>query len=54
MTERDVGFFVPAMVTAGDSRSFANLIPYLYVNNMAGMLMGRELFGFPKLLGTST
>jgi hypothetical protein len=50
MSERDVGFFVPVTVTKGSART-VNLIPYLWVDNWAGMIMGRELYGFPKALG---
>lgn len=52
MTEQDVGFFVPVHFTdqAGTS-AVAMLLPYLYVSNLPAVVIGREIFGFPKLLG---
>jgi hypothetical protein len=51
-TERDMGFFVPANYTDQDGNtSIAMFLPYLYVDNLAALLVGREIFGFPKLLG---
>lgn len=50
MTERDVGFFVPAAVTANGKTSTAHLLPYLFVDNFPAVLIGREIFGFPKQL----
>jgi uncharacterized protein with NAD-binding domain and iron-sulfur cluster len=53
MSERDVGFFVPVTMTAkGAAPRIVNLIPYLWVDSWVGMIMGREIYGFPKLLGT--
>lgn len=53
--ERDMGFFVPITFTdAGGASSTAMLLPYLYVDNLAALLIGREIFGFPKLLGEIT
>jgi len=50
MTERDVGFFIPADLTWGGNARVANLLPYLYVDNFPAVLIGREIFGFPKVL----
>jgi hypothetical protein len=52
MTERDVGFFVPVRFTdrAGNTAT-AMLLPYLYVDNLPAVVIGREIFGFAKVLG---
>jgi hypothetical protein len=50
MRERDVGFFVPVTLTWGNNKRVANLLPYLYVDNFPAVLIGREVFGFPKVL----
>ena len=51
-TERDVGFFVPITLSwPGHSRPAA-LLPYLFVSNFVAVLIGREVFGFPKVLAT--
>jgi hypothetical protein len=51
MPESDVGLFVPVTLTWGNGQGrIANLLPYLYVNNFAAVLIGREVFGFPKVL----
>lgn len=51
--ELDVGLFVPVevRVDGGPARLYV-LNPYIYVDNPAGLIMGREIFGFPKILGT--
>lgn len=49
--ERDVGFFVPVTLSGAGDLQRACLLPYLYVNNFAAVLIGREIFGFPKVLG---
>jgi hypothetical protein len=51
MTERDVGFLVPVLLGGPDGGGVVNLLPYLYVDNFAAVLIGREIFGFPKVLG---
>lgn len=52
MTEQDVGFFVPIQFTDRNGvTSIAMLLPYLYVSNFPAVVIGREIFGFPKLLG---
>jgi len=50
MTERDVGFFLPVTLEWNGQRRVANLLPYLYVDNFVAVLIGREVFGFPKVL----
>jgi hypothetical protein len=50
--ELDVGFFVPVSVTVNSqSKGIFALNPYIYVDNPAGVIMGREIFGFPKIEG---
>jgi len=52
LTERDMGLFVPVEVRGPDGAThLSNLIPYLFVDSLAGLVSGREEFGFPKLLG---
>jgi hypothetical protein len=52
MTERDMGFFVPISFTDQNGAvSRANLLPYLFVDNFPAVLIGREIYGFPKILG---
>lgn len=51
MTERDVGFFVPVLLSGPTGGGVVNLLPYLYVDNFAAVVIGREIFGFPKVLG---
>jgi hypothetical protein len=50
MPERDVGVFVPVALQSGGQQRVANLLPYLYVDNFVAVLIGREVFGFPKML----
>jgi hypothetical protein len=52
-TERDVGFFVPVLLRApGRLPRPVNLVPYLFVDSFAAVLIGREIFGIPKQLAT--
>jgi hypothetical protein len=51
MTERDVGFFVPVDLAGPRGAGVVNLLPYLFVDNFAAVVIGREIFGFPKVLG---
>lgn len=51
MTECDVGFFVPVSLRGPRGQGVVNLLPYLYVDNFAAVVIGREIFGFPKVLG---
>ena len=51
--EHDVGIFVPVRTSVdGTSRGIGVCIPYLYVDNPAAVIMGREIFGFPKLMAS--
>ena len=55
LSEREVGVFVPVTVeTAGPGGSsfLALLCPYLFVDNGATLVAGREIFGLPKELAT--
>jgi len=49
--ERDVGFFLPIKLHVGGTTKIACLIPYLFVDNVAGIIAGREIYGFPKEWG---
>lgn len=51
MKERDVGFFVPVLLHGPRGGGIVNLLPYLFVDNFAAVVIGREIFGFPKVLG---
>ncbi len=52
ISELDLGFFVPVSITVGGvPKGIFVLNPSLYVDNPAGVIMGREIFGFPKLEG---
>jgi hypothetical protein len=52
ISERDVGFFIPADLTVNGVHQGIHLInPILWVDNHAGVINGRETFGFPKVLG---
>ncbi len=52
ISERDVAVFVPVKLTVdGVDRGIHLLNPFLWVDNPAGVIMGREIFGFPKILG---
>jgi uncharacterized protein with NAD-binding domain and iron-sulfur cluster len=54
-TENDLCFFVPVeLFVHGKRQGFAAIVPYIFVDNMAGMITGREVFGFPKLFGDMT
>lgn len=51
--EHDVGIFVPVRTSVdGTPRGIGVCIPYLYVDNPAAVIMGREIFGFPKLMAS--
>jgi len=53
ITERDVGFCLPVKLTvAGQDRGIHVVNPLLWVDNPAGVIEGREIFGFPKILAT--
>jgi hypothetical protein len=51
LAEHDVGIFVPVKYRVdGADAGIAVIIPYLYVDNPAAVIMGREIHGFPKIL----
>jgi hypothetical protein len=55
-TERQVAFWVPALVTQRDrqgvtSRSLGCFVPYIWVDNPMSLAGGREVYGFPKSWG---
>lgn len=52
--EQDVGFFVPVTIQHGAQSWVGALVPYLWVDNVIGVLSGREVYGFPKELGKIT
>lgn len=54
LVERDVGIFIPVKVEQGGKHWHAAIIPYLFVDNMAGVVGGREIYGFPKELARIT
>jgi hypothetical protein len=51
--ELDLCFFVPVNITTleGGPQGIFAVNPYIYVDNPAGVIMGREIFGFPKIQG---
>lgn len=52
ISEKDVGLFFLVNLYRGDDDLGLHLLnPYLWVDNPAGVIMGREIFGFPKELG---
>ncbi|HEY1694489.1 MAG TPA: FAD-dependent oxidoreductase [Polyangiaceae bacterium] len=53
LAEREVGVFVPVRVTDANGVAFTALLcPYLFVDNGATLLAGREIYGIPKELAT--
>ncbi len=52
LSEREVGVFVPVVVTKGLEIFVALLCPYLFVDNGATLIAGREIYGLPKELAT--
>lgn len=49
--ERDVAIFFPATVQVNGADKGIHLVnPFLWVDNPAGVINGRETFGFPKLM----
>jgi hypothetical protein len=50
--EHDIGFFIPVRVEVENHpQGVYALNPFIYVDNPAGMIMGREIFGFGKIHG---
>src|SRR5262249_29404306 len=53
MHEIDVAFWVPVVAFNGGAiESIAWFLPYVFVNNGWAMATGREIYGFPKELGS--
>jgi uncharacterized protein with NAD-binding domain and iron-sulfur cluster len=52
LSEREVGVFIPVVVEQGGMPFIALLCPYLFVDNGATLIAGREIFGLPKELAT--
>ncbi|HEY6171065.1 MAG TPA: hypothetical protein VIX80_02285 [Candidatus Kapabacteria bacterium] len=50
--EKEIAFWMPVMDTV-QKRLFW-MLPYIWVDNPYAMAMGRELYGFPKGIGTVT
>ena len=52
-SEKDVTFFMPVWWRVqGGRRRLGVVVPYIYVDNWMGMITGREVYGFPKLLAS--
>ncbi len=52
LSEREVGVFVPVVVESGGTSFTALYCAYLYVDNGATLVCGRETYGIPKELVT--
>ncbi|HEY3822637.1 MAG TPA: FAD-dependent oxidoreductase [Polyangiaceae bacterium] len=52
LAEREVGVFVPVKVQTATSTSIGLVCPYLFVDNGATLIAGREIYGIPKELAT--
>lgn len=52
MAEIDVAFWVPVLATGGGHRrpTLCWLMPYVFVDSGAAAALGREVFGFPKVV----
>ena len=50
--EKEIAFWM--LVIDNKTESFYWLLPYIWVDNPYAMAMGRELYGFPKGIGTIT
>lgn len=51
--EKDVTFFLPVRWSVdGGRRQLGVVVPYIFVDNWAGLITGREVYGFPKLLAS--
>lgn len=51
MRESELGFWIPVRMSWRDGTSLALYLPYLFVDNPAALLAGREIYGFNKILG---
>jgi uncharacterized protein with NAD-binding domain and iron-sulfur cluster len=52
LAEREAGIFVPVVVQQAAGAFVALMCPYLFVDNAAALLAGRETYGIPKELAT--
>ena len=52
MSERDVSFWIPVGSTSPGAPSLSWFLPYIWVDNGIAMAAGREVYGFPKEVGT--
>jgi uncharacterized protein with NAD-binding domain and iron-sulfur cluster len=52
LSERELAVFVPVTVSQGGASFTALLCPYLFVDESAALVAGREIFGLPKELAT--
>jgi uncharacterized protein with NAD-binding domain and iron-sulfur cluster len=52
LSEREVGVFVPVNVQTATRSFVALLCPYLFVDNGATLIAGREIYGLPKELAS--
>ncbi|HEY5944406.1 MAG TPA: acetoacetate decarboxylase family protein, partial [Kofleriaceae bacterium] len=50
MTEAELGFWLPVAMKWNGGSSRGLYLPYLFVDNPAAMLAGREIYGFNKIL----
>jgi hypothetical protein len=51
MSERELGFWVPVLVSSPGGSQIAFYIPYLFVDNPAALSAGRDIYGFNKIFG---
>ncbi len=54
MSESDVSFWVPVRSSSPSAPPLSWFLPYIWVDNGIAMAAGREVFGFPKEVGTLT
>jgi uncharacterized protein with NAD-binding domain and iron-sulfur cluster len=53
-SEIDVAFWIPMVTRRDGAPRLAWTIPYIFVDNPFAMASGREIYGFPKTIGTFT
>lgn len=51
MTEAELGFWVPVRMKWDGGSAVGFYLPYLFVDNVAALLAGRDIYGFNKILG---
>jgi hypothetical protein len=51
LPELDAAFFIPTLVVREGGPGLAFFTPYIFVSNLFGVLIGREVYGLPKSLG---